>query len=148
MSEQTPPQSVSFLQGERDAKPNEGTEASEYGALNRYISSASEKAGGAASETNDAEGISKKPWWKFWRRSNAKSDATTNGQFEVPREWTETDIHSGLLDSDIESRRRKCGWNELGSKRQNMFLQFLSYFQGPILYGTQQRLSVVAKFKY
>lgn len=117
-------------------------EASEYVALNRYISSASEKPSGAVSETEDADADDKRPWWKFWHRSRGKSDTTSDGQVSIPHDWAETDLHSGLSTNEVEIRRRKCGWNELGSKRQNMFLQFLSYFQGPILYGEQRTFSM------
>ncbi|KAJ5993421.1 Proton-exporting ATPase [Penicillium sp. IBT 35674x] len=134
MSEQNPTRSVPFHQEEDNSRPREGMEASEYVALNRYISSASEKPSGAVSETEDADADDKRPWWKFWHRSRGKSDTTSDGQFSIPHDWAETDLHSGLSTNEVEIRRRKCGWNELGSKRQNMFLQFLSYFQGPILY--------------
>ena len=41
----------------------------------------------------------------------------------------------GLTNADVELRRKKVGMNELVTEKENMFLKFLSYFQGPILYG-------------
>ena len=47
-----------------------------------------------------------------------------------------TDMKQGLPNGEVENRRRKTGYNELTTEKENMFLKFLSYFQGPILYGT------------
>jgi H+-transporting ATPase len=47
-----------------------------------------------------------------------------------------TDISQGIASSEVESRRRRFGWNELSTEKTNFLKQFLSYFQGPILYGT------------
>lgn len=135
MSAQDPTRSVSFSRDEQDSRPKEDKETSEYVALNRYISSASEKPGGPVSESGNEDANNRKPWWQFWHRAHSASDVTYDSQSSIPHEWEDTDIHTGLSAKDIEMRRRKCGFNELGSKRQNMFLQFLSYFQGPILYG-------------
>ena len=98
----------------------------------------------------------KKPWWAFWRKSKKGPNEST---FEVPDEWLLTDIRQGLRSSDVEIRRRRAGFNELTTEKENMvrlvlsersredrerarallmseqFLKFLSYFSGPILYG-------------
>lgn len=59
----------------------------------------------------------KKPWWAFWRKSGKGSD---DGEFEVPDEWLLTDIHQGLRESDADIRRRRAGFNELTTERENM----------------------------
>jgi H+-transporting ATPase len=46
-----------------------------------------------------------------------------------------TDINHGISGSEVETRRRRFGWNELTTEKTNWLKQFLSYFQGPILYG-------------
>lgn len=104
----------------------------EYSALNRYISTARD---GRRGSTSSAGGLSqkgaKKPWWKFWGK---KGDSVEDG-WQCPDEWLETDLRAGLSSSDIEPRRKKCGWNELVTEKTNLFIQFIGYFRGPILYG-------------
>lgn len=46
----------------------------------------------------------------------------------------ETDIRQGITGHEVENRRRRFGWNELSTEKTNWIKQFLSYFQGPILY--------------
>lgn len=118
--------------------------ADEYVALNRFISTA-----GSGRRLSSAEGdsgdrgdqVKKKQWWKFWYRPSTDYETEDDGGFSVPEKWLETEIRSGLKTTDIEARRRKCGWNELAAERQNPFVQFLGYFRGPILYGKGLRLS-------
>jgi H+-transporting ATPase len=47
----------------------------------------------------------------------------------------DTDINQGISESEVDNRRRRFGWNELTTEKTNWLKQFLSYFQGPILYG-------------
>lgn len=120
------------------SEPNKGGETTdEYTNLVKYISTYRE--GGRRKST--ASGVydgqeneaKKRPWWAFWRK---KAGAPGSGEaFEVPDEWIESDIKKGITNNDVESRRKKTGWNELTTEKENMFLKFLSYFQGPILYG-------------
>lgn len=104
----------------------------EYGALNRYISTARD---GRRGSTSSAAALSakeqKKPWWKFW---GGKEGGNEEG-FVIPDEWVETDMRTGLSSSDIEGRRKRTGWNELTTEKTNFFIQFIGYFRGPILYG-------------
>ena len=44
-------------------------------------------------------------------------------------------MHKGLSEGDVTSRRKASGWNELSTEKENMFLKFVGYFRGPILYG-------------
>ncbi|KAJ5710880.1 Plasma membrane ATPase [Penicillium malachiteum] len=103
----------------------------EYSALNRYISTARD---GRRGSTSSAAALStkaaKKSSWKFW----AKTDDTVEEGWQAPEEWINTDLRSGLSSSDIEPRRKKCGWNELVTEKTNIFIQFIGYFRGPILY--------------
>lgn len=43
-------------------------------------------------------------------------------------------MKQGLTEADLAPRRKKAGWNELTTEKTNLFIQFLSYFRGPILY--------------
>jgi H+-transporting ATPase len=103
----------------------------EYGNLVRYISNYKDgrRASTIGSNLDDEP---KKPWWKFWGK---KGDGMGGEGFETPEEWLETDMKRGLTMADVDARRKKTGWNELSSEEANLFLQFLSYFTGPILYG-------------
>lgn len=73
--------------------------------------------------------------WAFWR-SGTSAQATSTDPGVVPDDWLNADIHQGLSSSDIEPRRKRLGWNEITTEKENMFLKFLGYFTGPILYGT------------
>ena len=114
-----------------ESHPNPG-ELDEYGQLVKYIATYRD---GRRKSTASALGLEddgkKKPWWKFWSAKAAKDD----GNFETPDDWIETDIKLGLRSTDVEARRKKTGWNELTTEKENLFLKFLSYFTGPILYG-------------
>ncbi|PLB38282.1 plasma-membrane proton-e [Aspergillus candidus] len=110
---------------------NDTTGMDEYGALNRYISTARD---GRRGSTSSAAALSakeeKKPWWKFW---GGKEGGNEEG-FVIPDEWVDTDMRTGLSSSDIEGRRKRTGWNELTTEKTNFFIQFIGYFRGPILY--------------
>ena len=53
----------------------------------------------------------------------------------MPEEWLDVDIKQGIANDTVESRRKRFGWNELSSEKENMFIKFLMFFTGPILYG-------------
>lgn len=113
---------------------NDGPALDEYSALNRYISTARERRRGSTSSAGALEeGEKKKKGWQFWK--SAGSGASSDEPFVAPEEWLDTDIRAGLKGSDIEPRRRKTGWNELVTEKTNLFVQFIGYFRGPILYG-------------
>jgi H+-transporting ATPase len=130
---------ISFADG-WDPEKDEG----EYANLIRFISTYRDrrfsKAPSQASVDDGADATKKKkkPFYVRWF-----SRASGPGEvFEVPDEWLTTDIKKGLTAAEVEERRRKCGWNELVTEKENLFLKFLGYFQGPILYGefTRQNL--------
>lgn len=69
------------------------------------------------------------------RQFGKKSSGGSGADFETPDDWLTTDMKAGLKSHDVETRRRRTGWNELTTEKENLFLKFLSYFTGPILYG-------------
>jgi H+-transporting ATPase len=114
----------------------------EYANLIRYISTYRDrrfsKAPSQASE-QDVKDASVKKKQPFFKRLLGVS-AGPQELYEVPEEWLETDIKHGLTTQQVEERRRKTGFNELTTEKGNMFLKFIGYFRGPILYGKQARL--------
>lgn len=105
----------------------------EYAALVRYISTYRDGRRKSVVSAPDDEVVeNKKKWWAPWTWFAKKETAA---DFIVPDDWIETDIHKGLSSGEIEGRRRRAGWNELTTEKENMFIKFLTYFTGPILYG-------------
>ncbi|KAF1966422.1 plasma membrane ATPase 1 [Bimuria novae-zelandiae CBS 107.79] len=45
-----------------------------------------------------------------------------------------TDLRQGITTHEVEARRKRFGFNELATEKTNLLKQFLSYFQGPVLY--------------
>ena len=60
----------------------------------------------------------KRPWWAFWRKKPKQGPG--NGIVEIPDEWLLTDIRQGLSAHDVEIRRRRVGFNELTTEKENM----------------------------
>ncbi|KAE8374381.1 plasma membrane H+-ATPase Pma1 [Aspergillus bertholletiae] len=111
----------------------------EYAVLDRYISNLRGSRRQSVASQSDAGVLESKkcPWWAPWRRHTQRAKGSEDGADEtpsVPQVWLNTDIHDGLSAKDVELRRKKVGWNELTEAKENMFLKFLSYFKGPILY--------------
>lgn len=102
----------------------------EYGNLVKYISNYRDgRRTSIAGSTYDD--VPKKKWYQFGKPKNAAGGMT----FDVPEDWLNTDWKQGLSTHDVETRRKKTGWNELTTEKENLFIKFLSYFTGPILYG-------------
>lgn len=109
---------------------DDSADLGEYGNLVKYISNYRDgRRSSVAGSTYDD--LPKKKWYQFGKPKNAQGGTT----FEVPEDWLNTDWKQGLTSHDVEMRRKKTGWNELTTEKENMFLKFLSYFTGPILYG-------------
>lgn len=72
---------------------------------------------------------------QFWKKGPKEGEGVANDDGHVPDEWLEADIKQGISAHDVETRRKRFGWNELVSEKENMFLKFLGFFRGPILYG-------------
>ena len=109
----------------------------EYSSLVRYISTYRDGRRQSTISLGSKGGEDKKnpPAWKFWARRKPDDGGPTNDLFEPPEDWFHTEMSQGLSESEVEQRRKKTGFNELTTEKENMFLKFLSYFQGPILYG-------------
>lgn len=117
---------------------NDNVDMGEYGNLVRYISTY--KDGRRGSQVSSiAPSIDEPDKKKKWYQRKSKGP---NGQFETPEEWLNTDMKAGLTTGDVDKRRKHTGYNELTTEKENLFLKFLSYFQGPILYGTSRSLSL------
>lgn len=69
---------------------------------------------------------------QFWKSGK---EGATEETGVVPEEWLTADIKQGISSHDVETRRKRFGWNEISTEKENMFLKFLSFFTGPILYG-------------
>uniref|UniRef100_A0A093V076 P-type H(+)-exporting transporter n=1 Tax=Talaromyces marneffei PM1 TaxID=1077442 RepID=A0A093V076_TALMA len=61
-----------------------------------------------------------------------------------PDEWLLTEIKQGLSEAEVAKRRRRSGWNELISQKENPIAKFMSYFQGPILYDWLVKVMEIA----
>lgn len=114
-------------------------ELDEYTALQKYISTYKDP---KAAATDDAEGQQKdaadagkgKQWWQFWR-SGSSENAKGSDPGTVPEDWLEADIKQGISSHDVESRRKRFGFNEITTEKENLIIKFLMFFTGPILYG-------------
>jgi H+-transporting ATPase len=109
------------------AVANNDDDQGEYGNLVRYISQYRD--GRRASTIRSEDNVPKKKHW--WSRH---AQAASGDNFETPDDWLNTDLKQGLKQHEVEQRRKKTGWNELTTEKENLFLKFLSYFTGPILY--------------
>ncbi|KAL2004481.1 hypothetical protein VTN00DRAFT_3483 [Thermoascus crustaceus] len=136
------PGDLSPEDAEKNGIPSDNNDPSldEYAALNRYISTYRDPRSLAVrnkdddDDDDDALKNRKVPWWAPWRRRSRRGKTHADGTFVVPDDWLQTDIRDGLKSSDVEPRRKRVGWNELTVEKENLFLKFLSYFMGPILY--------------
>jgi len=123
---------ISFADG-WDPDKDEG----EYANLIRYISTYRDRRFSKApsqvsgEDTADASKTKKKSFFqKIFGGGGGPGEL-----FEIPEDWLLTDINTGLTSAEVENRRRKTGFNELSTEKENMFLKFIGYFRGPILYG-------------
>ena len=90
----------------------------EYTNLVRYISTYRDgRRKSTASELGMDDEPVKKPWWAFWRSSKPKA---ADGNFEVPDDWLDSELKQGLSTTEVESRRKKTGFNELTTEKENM----------------------------
>lgn len=102
----------------------------EYEKLDRFITTY-DAGGGQHTQIEEEKEIV--PWWKIWKSVDDDGQNTFDGK--PPPAWLETDIRHGINSSEVAERRRRFGWNELTAEKENQFRKFLSFFQGPILYG-------------
>lgn len=91
----------------------------EYTSLVRYISTYRDgRRKSTASELGMDDDPVKRPWWAFWRGRGKKK--AVDGNFEVPDDWLDTELRQGLSSIDVENRRKKTGFNELTTEKENM----------------------------
>ncbi|PYH78526.1 putative plasma membrane H(+)ATPase [Aspergillus uvarum CBS 121591] len=102
----------------------------EYGKLVKYASTYRE--GGRGDEGQGEEEM-KRVWYAPWKKRKVFVKHVDQQQ-GFPEEWLLTDIRRGLSSGEVPDRRRRSGWNELTSEKENPIAKILSYFRGPILY--------------
>ncbi|KAH9884169.1 E1-E2 ATPase-domain-containing protein [Xylariomycetidae sp. FL2044] len=112
------------------------TDMGEYGQLDRYISNF-EAERRASIVSASGSGRRRKPkWWQFWKSKEGEPEVAPapGDEGKPPDAWLESDIRRGIDTSSVAERRKRFGWNELTSEKENMFAKVFGYFQGPILY--------------
>jgi H+-transporting ATPase len=114
----------------------------EYTALQKYISTYKDPKAydNEAAEANAAYVGKGKPWYAFWRSHNSEHATTADPGF-VPEELLEADVRQGISSHEVETRRKRYGWNEITTEKENLFIKFLGFFTGPVLYGKSIALS-------
>ncbi|OCK98500.1 plasma-membrane proton-e [Cenococcum geophilum 1.58] len=126
------------VDGERSLSYDGGYDnLDEYAALQKYITTYRDPKAVALEEEDHLKNAidARKPghWWAFWRRGTS-SEAAGSDTGVVPDDWLNADIKQGISAAQVDQRRKRFGPNELATEKENMFLKFLSYFTGPILY--------------
>jgi H+-transporting ATPase len=127
---------ASIENGDAEKQPRPldvGEDLGEYGNLVKYISNYRDGRRGSTSGASTYDDAPKKKWYQFGKKGALGGD----GVFDTPEDWLTTDWKQGLSIHEVESRRKKTGWNELTTEKENLFLKFLGFFTGPILYGTR-----------
>ena len=104
----------------------------EYGKLVKYVSTFKDANAG---DEEPGEIVEKRMWYAPWKKRKVRVKKLEGQTGKYPDEWKITDIREGLSSEEIPLRRRRAGWNELTSEKENPIAKILSYFQGPILYG-------------
>ena len=112
----------------------------EYGKLVKYVSTYRE---GREEDEGDEEEVMRRVWYAPWKKRKLRVKKTDQEPGQFPDDWRITDIREGLSSSEVPNRRRRSGWNELVSEKENPIAKILSYFRGPILYGELSLLRCV-----
>ncbi|KAI1738234.1 E1-E2 ATPase-domain-containing protein [Xylaria scruposa] len=122
--------------GEYQTKqPPRSSDMGEFEALDRFITTYEQER--RASLASTQRSATKRKWWQFWKSSKptvqaAEPPSATIGK--PPDSWLDTDIRTGIASSQVEERRKRFGWNELVSEKEDMLAKIFGYFTGPILY--------------
>ncbi|GAM36219.1 plasma membraneH+-ATPase [Talaromyces pinophilus] len=98
-------------------------------------------------DMENEEGEMKRVWYAPWRRQFVPTSEAAEAKQMFPDEWLLTDIKQGLSEAEVNNRRRRSGWNELISQKENPIAKFMSYFQGPILYVMEIAVLLAAGLK-
>lgn len=138
MTEKTPAEEVECGEGgasRNEPRLDDESNVDEYLGLDRYISSLRRSRQLFIASGSDDEGLEEKdiPWWAPWRqlckkKRDSEESSDEKNLFSILDKWLDTDMHNGLSENDIESRRKKIGWNELTAEKEKLFLKFLGYF--------------------
>ncbi|KAI9369886.1 E1-E2 ATPase-domain-containing protein [Aspergillus egyptiacus] len=114
----------------RSSAKEDWSNLDEYGKLVKYISTFRER-GEEVEETHEEE---RRVWYMPWKKRKIRKKTIETEPGQYPDEWLITDIRNGLSSAEVPNRRRRSGWNELVSEKENPIAKILSYFRGPILY--------------
>jgi len=121
------------LKGANGAEAADEKPLDEYSGLVRFISTYRDPRRKSVAVPYDQQGKSGgAKWYMPWKKA---ASTTVGDDWETPDDWLETDMSHGLTNAEVERRRKTLGFNELTTEKTNLFIQFLSYFTGPILYG-------------
>lgn len=104
----------------------------EFGKVFKYVSTHREH---EEDENGDEDVEEKRVWYAPWKKRKLRTSKADRRPGQFPEEWRLTDIRQGLSSDEVSNRRRKSGWNELVSEKQNPIAKIIGYFRGPILYG-------------
>lgn len=107
----------------------------EYGKLVKYVSTYNE----GADQQEDGEMVEKRLWYAPWKKHKVHVRTVEDASATFPDSWLITDIREGLSSEEVPNRRRRSGWNELVSEKENPIAKVISYFRGPILYSKKIR---------
>ena len=94
----------------------------EYTNLVRYISTFRDgRRKSTASELGMDDEPAKRPWYAPWKGRGGKKKGP-EGAFEVPDDWLDSELRQGLSNTEVENRRKKTGWNELTTEKENLYV--------------------------
>ncbi|KAI1172265.1 E1-E2 ATPase-domain-containing protein [Nemania sp. FL0916] len=133
------PEHIKFGESQAKEQQPKSSDLGEFEALDRFITSYDHDR--RASLGSAAVSARRRKWWQFWKSDEVVAQGlpgpatTTIGK--PPDAWLDTDIHRGLPSAVVEERRKRFGWNELASEKENMFEKVVGYFTGPILYAME-----------
>lgn len=63
----------------------------------------------------------------------------------IPEDMLQTDSRVGLTESEVTTRRRKYGLNQMKEEKENLVLKFLGYFIGPIQFVMEVSLLLLLR---
>ncbi|KAI0097202.1 E1-E2 ATPase-domain-containing protein [Nemania sp. FL0031] len=116
-------------------QPPKSSDLGEFEALDRFITTYEQER--RASLVSAVRLGKKRKWWQFWKSDTGAPQIVETPTAVVgkpPDSWLDTDVHFGITSAMVDERRKRFGWNELTSEKENMLAKVFGYFTGPILY--------------